>query len=105
MAHRLVTSAAKKGKGKRHVRHMHIEKAENGYSAETHFQNGDGEKEMGYMEPERHVFQNPKELASHVTSTFGDGMAKDADEGKKKPAATADEADGDEEDDDEEDED
>ena len=70
--HRMVTSAARKSAPKKkNVRHMHIERADNGFTAETHFNpEGEGEKSQ-YVDPERKVFNSHKDLADHVMSTFG----------------------------------
>ena len=93
MANRMVTGTAgkkKMPKAKGHkpkgkVRHMNIEKAENGVKVDTHYLPPEGD-ESKYVEPSSMVFGDGdhKEFADHVTNHFFPNAKSE--EGEGEPA-------------------
>jgi hypothetical protein len=73
------------------VKHMHIEKADNGTVAETHFHPKGGVDMYPGPPPKRKVFTDPDELGKHVAKTFGGGAPAPApgEEAGESPAVEA----------------
>ena len=58
-----------------HAERVHIEKADNGYSVQSHEEND----RMGYKEPEHRVFghKDHKKMMKHVSECLGCGEAEE----------------------------
>lgn len=71
MSSKTVTASAKKSKNKKKIRHMHIEKIDNGFTATTHYHPPDGDMMSMPPDPSVKAFDTPEEVGQHVADSFG----------------------------------
>jgi hypothetical protein len=65
-----------KGKSKGALRHIHIEKANNGYTVNHRLEDKKKDAAMSYEEPKQSVFQSKADVLKHISKLMPDDEAE-----------------------------